>query len=675
MSRRVFVTGTDTNVGKTVVSALLLVAARLCRPAFSVRIWKPWQTGSPPDDDAATVQALVGVPRASVHPSVLVLPAPVSPLEAARLAGVPVPIPEVAPCPPDGGFLVVEGAGGLLVPLDAHTTIADAVERWGMPVVLVARPDVGTINHTALSVREIRGRGLPLAGLVFSGEPTEAVRTYLASLVAPAPVVALPRLAPLDAGTLERAAVRLLAEGPLLALLDAIEVAGEGPARVSLPPPAPPPSPGPSASLVARDAACVWHPYTQHGLGRPPLPVVAAEGATLVLGDGRRVLDGISSWWTSLVGHGHPAIVDAIGRQARALDHVQFGGATHEPAVALAERLVALAPAGLSRVFYSDDGSTAVETALKMALAAHVRRGGGGRDRFVALEQGYHGDTSGAMSVSEDGPFTRPFAALRVPVLRLPPPVRGTSMEACLAAAEALFAREGDRVAAIVVEPLLQGAAGMRTYPPAYLRRLRELATAHGTFLIADEVLTGFGRTGTRFACEQAGVTPDLLCCSKALTGGTLPLAATLATEAIYGAFLSRDPGDAFLHGHSYTGNPIACAAALAALSLLDDAALARARAIGDRLGRGLAPLAGRPGVLDVRGIGLVRAVELGDPEGRGYLAETGRRMADVALEHGVLLRPLGPVLYALPPLCVTDAQVDAIAAALRAAVESVLPG
>jgi adenosylmethionine-8-amino-7-oxononanoate aminotransferase len=210
-----------------------------------------------------------------------------------------------------------------------------------------------------------------------------------------------------------------------------------------------------------------------------------------------------------------------------------------------------------------------------------------------------------------------------------------------------LFAREGDRVAAVVVEPLLQGAAGMRTYPPAYLRRLRELATAHGTFLIADEVLTGFGRTGTRFACVQAGVTPDLLCCSKALTGGTLPLAATLATEAIYGAFLSRDPGDAFLHGHSYTGNPIACAAALAALSLLDDAALARARAIGDRLGRGLAPLVGRPGVLDVRGIGLVRAVELGDPEGRGYLAETathgGRGLGTACL------RPLGPALYALP--------------------------
>ncbi len=367
--------------------------------------------------------------------------------------------------------------------------------------------------------------------------------------------------------------------------------------------------------------------------------MASADGATLVLDDGRRVLDGLSSWWTSLWGHGHPAIAAAIARQARTLDHVQFGGATHRPAVDLAERLVALAPPGLARVFYSDDGSTAVEVALKVALAWHARRGAPTARGFVALEHAYHGDTVGAMSVSADGPFVADFRGLRFDVTRVPPPVRGADVAACVEALRATLAREGDRVAAVIVEPLLLGAAGMLVYDAAYLRAVADLARRHGALLVADEVFTGFGRTGARFACERAGVAPDVLCVSKALTGGALPLAATLVTAEVFDAFRSTRTADAFLHGHSFTANPIACAAALAALDLLDDAALARARAIGDRLGAGLASLAGDRRVRDIRGLGLVRAVEVDAGPG-GYLAEAGRRMADAALEAERLPAP-----------------------------------
>jgi adenosylmethionine-8-amino-7-oxononanoate aminotransferase len=648
----VVVTGTDTGVGKTVVSAWLLVAAR--RRGAAPAYWKPVQTGCPPDDDAAFVRVAAGLASAQVAPGAVRLRTPASPFEAARLEGVtprpPTALPDVGP----GGFLVVEGAGGLLVPFDATTTSADLFVAWGLPLVVVARPTLGTMNHTLLTLEAARRRGLVVAGVVVAGAPTAAVVDAIRLHGGVDLVVTLPTLAD-PARDVAALAARADGDPAAAALLG----------RLLAPPAAAAPD---ARTLLARDAAVAWHPYTQHGLGRAPLPVVAAEGATLVLDDGRRVLDGLSSWWTSLWGHGHPAIAAAIARQARTLDHVQFGGATHLPAVALAERLVALAPPGLARVFYSDDGSTAVEVALKVALAWHARRGAPDRTRFVALEHAYHGDTVGAMSVSADGPFVADFRGLRFDVTRVPPPVRGADVGACLEALRTTLAREGDRVAAVIVEPLLLGAAGMLVYDAAYLRGAADLARRHGALLVADEVFTGFGRTGARFACGRAGVAPDVLCVSKALTGGALPLAATLVTAEVFDAFRSTRTADAFLHGHSFTANPIACAAALAALDLLDDAALARARAIGDRLGAGLASLSRDPRVRDVRGLGLVRAVEVDAGPG-GYLAEAGRRMADAALEAGVFLRPLGDVVYAVPPLCVTDAEVDRIGAAMRAAV------
>jgi len=427
-----------------------------------------------------------------------------------------------------------------------------------------------------------------------------------------------------------------------------------------------------STDLRARDARALWHPYTRHGLDADPLPVVAARGAELTLADGRVLVDAISSWWTCLHGHGHPRLLEAMARQAERLDHVLFAGATHEPAVALAEALLEVAPRQrpggggdgdprppLSRVFYSDDGSTAVEVALKMAWLACAHRGEPERTGFVALDGAYHGDTFGAMALGDPAPFFEDLAPLLFPVRRVPPSAL---------ALERLLDEVGGTTAAVVLEPLVQGAAGMRMHPPALVQAARRLCDRHGAFLVADEVMTGFGRTGTLFACERAGVAPDLLCLAKGLTGGMLPLAATLATEAVFEAFAAGTPPRFFPHGHTFTANPIACAVAKASLDLaLETEVPARFEALGAGLEARLAPLADDPRVRGLRRTGGIVALDLADPEGYASTATLRRRA--VALEHGALLRPLGSTLYAMPPACTSDAQLDRIAAALAAQV------
>jgi adenosylmethionine-8-amino-7-oxononanoate aminotransferase len=419
--------------------------------------------------------------------------------------------------------------------------------------------------------------------------------------------------------------------------------------------------------LSARDARALWHPYTQHGLDPAPLPVAAAEGAWLRLADGTRRLDAISSWWSCLHGHGHPRIVAAIAAQAAELDHVLFAGCTHEPAVALAEELLALAPreAGrppLARVFYSDDGSTAVEAALKMAIGAWVRRGEPARTALIALEGAYHGDTFGAMAAGDPRPFFGEYGPFLFHVARVPP-----DAEALRAA---LLAQAG-RVAALIVEPLVQGAAGMRMHSAEFLRAARRLCDEHGALLIADEAMT-FARTGAVTACARAGIAPDLLCLAKGLTGGALPLAATLATEAVFAEFRAPMRARAFFHGHTYTGNPIACAAARASLALLrEDGAPARLDAIGARIEARLAPLRGEPRLRELRRCGGIVALELDAPDS-GYLAGLGERLrAACRARTDVLLRPLGNVLYALPPACLADDEADLVADAIAAVAAS----
>jgi adenosylmethionine-8-amino-7-oxononanoate aminotransferase len=401
------------------------------------------------------------------------------------------------------------------------------------------------------------------------------------------------------------------------------------------------------------DARHLWHPYTQHGVAGVPIPIARAEGAFLHDETGRPIFDAISSWWVTLHGHAKPEIANAIARQARELDQVIFAGFTHAPAARLAAELVRRAPSGLSRVFFSDDGSTSVEVAVKIALQ-HWANLGAPRRLIVALEHAYHGDTFGAMSVSARGVFTDPFAGHLFEVARLPDPVRFDVVTAL----EQLLAERAAEIAAVIVEPMLLGAGGMRMWSAGALRGIRALTTAHGIPLIADEVLTGFGRTGPFFACEHAAISPDLMCLSKGITGGFLPLGATLATEALFDGFRSTDRTRTLFHGHSYTANPIACAAGLASLALFDDALAERRRAIGRSHRAAAARLEPLAAVSNVRVLGTVLAMELtsNDP---GYLSSVGLALGKFALARGVLLRPLGNTVYVLPPYCSTDADLS----------------
>ena len=410
--------------------------------------------------------------------------------------------------------------------------------------------------------------------------------------------------------------------------------------------------------LVLRDASVCWHPYTQHALEPHALPVASAKGAWLELTDGRRIFDGISSWWATLHGHGNEHLIGALQTQLTRLDHVLFGGATHEPAVRLAERLIEHAPAGLTRVFYSDNGSTAIEVALKMVLQRWVHLDQPERRVIVALDSAYHGDTFGAMSVGDPDPFFQAFAPFLFEVRRVPP-----TEDAMVAALEDL----GSRAARVILEPLLQGAAGMLVQSEAYVRAVRAACDQHGIPLIADEVMTGFGRTGAMFACDRAGIAPDLLCLAKGLTGGMFPMSATLATESFFEAFLAQDKSRAFFHGHTFTAHPGGCAVGLASLDLLlQDDVPARLEAIGGRIRAGIAHLSDHPKVRDLRGIGGIAAIELEPESGSGgYLAGQAPRLRAAAIERGVLLRPLGNVLYAMPPACTTDEEADRVAAVM----------
>jgi adenosylmethionine-8-amino-7-oxononanoate aminotransferase len=394
-------------------------------------------------------------------------------------------------------------------------------------------------------------------------------------------------------------------------------------------------------SLADRDRAVLWHPYTQMRTAPAPVPIVRGEGVYLYTDDGRRILDGISSWWVNIHGHSHPKLNEALAAQARELEHVVFAGCTHRPAVELAERLLAILPRGLARIFYSDNGSTAVEVALKMALQYWRNRGEPQRRTFVALRNAYHGDTVGAMSASEDSVFTRAFQPLLFPVERV-------------GNLEELEASLGKSVAAVIIEPMLQGAGGMIVWPAEFVAGVRQLCDRFGTLMIADEVLTGFGRTGKMFACEHAAVTPDILCVSKALTAGYLALGATASTAAIYDAFLSDDRSKTFFHGHSYTANPLACAVALASLDLFrDEPVLANVARLEQQLRAGLEPFRK---LGDVRVIGGVGVVELA---GKGYLDDLGPRLSAAFLQRGLLLRPLGNVVYFMPPYCISEAETE----------------
>jgi adenosylmethionine-8-amino-7-oxononanoate aminotransferase len=406
----------------------------------------------------------------------------------------------------------------------------------------------------------------------------------------------------------------------------------------------------------------VWHPFTQHGLEAAIPLVTHAEGAALYTADGRRIVDAISSWWVTTHGHCHPRIMAAIREQAGKLDQIIFAGWTHEPAESLARALIDIMPEPLAHVFFSDSGSTSVEVALKMALGywSHTGRP---RHRIIVMAGSYHGDTIGAMSVGARGVFSQAYAPLLFDVASIPFPAAGKEQET-LDALQRLC-RAPEAPAAFIVEPLILGAGGMLIYSVAVLAEMRAICAAHDVLFIADEVMTGWGRTGTLLACEQAGVTPDLLCLAKGLTGGSLPLAVTLASEAIYQAHWSRDRAKTFYHSSSYTANPIACAAALANLAVWrEEPVMARIATLAARQAEGLASLAGVAGVANPRQCGTIIAVDY-EGNGAGYLSDLGPRLQAFFRERDLLVRPLGNTAYVMPPYCIEPDDLARVHAAL----------
>lgn len=420
-----------------------------------------------------------------------------------------------------------------------------------------------------------------------------------------------------------------------------------------------------TAELLKLDLKHVWHPFTQHQLWPhdEPLIIERAEGNWLIDTDGRRYLDAISSLWCNVHGHRKRELDEAIVSQLQKVAHTTMLGFSNVPAIQLADALTKIAPKGLSRVFYSDSGSTAVEVALKMAYQFQQLMGRNSRRRFAALPDAYHGDTLGSVSVGGMPLFHQRFSDLVFPVDRLPTQT---------AQLETWFSAHASELAAVIVEPLMQGAAGMRMQPRGYLKALETCCRKNGVLLICDEVATGFGRTGTMFAVEQEDVQPDLLCLAKGLTGGYLPLAATLATESIFEAYLgSAQEQKTFFHGHTFTGNPLACAVALANLELFQkEEVLRRIQPLIETLTTGLSRIAKLSSVVEVRQRGLMVGIEV---KGQGLEARSGFRVCQVARLHGLLLRPLGDVVVLMPPLSLTLEEADQLIRGVEASIQEVL--
>jgi adenosylmethionine-8-amino-7-oxononanoate aminotransferase len=625
--------GTDTDAGKTTFALLWLAAF-----PGDCEYWKPVETGP---SDTAKVRELV--PQARARPPVLRFAEPVAPLLAARRQGALVPpAANIAAARPDADLLLIETFGGPLSPLNETELQIALVRALECASVLVSSTALGAIGRTLQCLDAVEGHGHCPAAVVLMGPVDEFAAEQIRHHKPTLPVYSLtPPEAWTPAG-IERCASDQ--KQVLQALRQTLVSVAHS-----------------TADFVVRDRQHVWHPYTSLADPDDPLVCVGARDEFLYLADGRRVIDGISSWWTILHGHRFPPLMDALRAAAANYDHVHFAGVTHPAAVELAELLLNTMPWRGGRVFYSDNGSTAVEVALKMAYQFWCHRGQPRRTRFVGFEHGYHGDTFGAMAVSRDPVFFGRFEPLlfRADIL----PFEANRLDDYLRA-------NRDDVAAVIIEPLVQGAGGMRMHSPEQLRAIFEAARRHDVLFIADEVMTGGGRLGLLWAHQAAGIAPDLVCAAKTLAGGVLPLAATLAAPRIAAAWDTADRSRTFFHGHSFTAHPLACAVAVANWKLMT-AAFPEAPLRMEAFWRqALTPLKDDAKVKDVRMRGSIAAVEIA-AEG-GYLADVSRRLRASCLADGVLLRPLGNVLYALPPLGSAHTSLDAIAAAMVRAVSIV---
>lgn len=688
--RGFFVTGTGTDVGKTAFTAALLRALR--GRGVAAQALKPVQTGVRPEqlatsalaDGVAYARAVADLPPLPPAPAATLhcFRLPASPHLAAGEEGQRLTVAGLAEDvrahwqETETSLLLVEGAGGMAVPINEEEDTLDFMAALDLPVLLVGSNCLGALNHVLLSLQVLRLKGLRPAAVVLMApeEPEglsagerhdrervladnpEFLRRRLAAWGEDAPVVVLPRVARLDAAGWQELADACAVLLPALAR-HVPSLTGQAAAV------------GNEEPLPLRDRRILWHPYTSVV---DPLPVFAAARShhnRIVLDDGRELVDGMSSWWTAIHGYNHPRLVAAAQRQAGRMPHVMFGGLTHAPAVELGERLLTMLPQGLARVFLADSGSVSVEVALKMALQYQQGIGQKQRTCFLTPRGGYHGDTTGAMSVCDPVTgmhclFTHMLPRqifMERPSCRFDQPFDPASLDD----ARRIFAEQGERIAAVILEPLVQGAGGMWFYHPDYLRGMARLCREHGALLVFDEIATGFGRTGTLFAAERAGVCPDILCCGKALTGGVMTLAATACTEEVAQG-ICRD-GMVFMHGPTFMGNALACAVACASLDILAEGRWQEQVAMLETaLTAGLAPCRELPQVEDVRVLGSIGVVETTRPVNMAA-------MQDFFVRRGVWIRPFNRLVYVMPPYVSPREDVERLCAAMHDVLS--LPG
>jgi adenosylmethionine-8-amino-7-oxononanoate aminotransferase len=618
MKNSFFVTGTDTDVGKTIVSGLLLKV--LSKKEMDSNYYKPVQTGE--ETDTNFLRDVLGEEDINFYPETYHYPKPISPDRAARSEAETISLAKIVEdfSTYKQDLLVVEGAGGIMVPINHHENMASLAKKLDLPIIIVARTALGTINHTLMTIKVAQSMGLTIAGIVLNGHEDPGLKELL----------------------IEKGNVPVIGEVPFIDSKNLGELFNN-PEHFFC-----------TSFLKSLDQSPIWYPFTQHSLKSEHVEVSSAQGALLKLSNGKTVIDGISSWWVNNHGHCHPEIVRNISEQAYKLDHCILSGLTHKPATDLAFELIKLANKSrqiFDQVFFSDNGSTSVEVALKMAYQ-YFQNIGQPRTKFLSLKGAYHGDTVGAMSVSDPSGFHRNFKELFFPVDFVDPMNPTTLSE---------FAQSGQEYCAFIVEPLIQGAFGMRMYDHSFLNQVRSFCDEHGILFIFDEVFTGFGRLGENFAFERADVVPDILCLSKGITGGTLSLGATLVRDKVFKSFLSCSGGTTFLHGHSYTGNPISASAALASIKILQsEQSVQNRQNLSQWTAHRIDQLKANKFVMGARSLGTIGALELSFGK-EGYENGFSYEFAREALERGVLLRPLGNTVYTVPPFCITNEEFHKI--------------
>jgi adenosylmethionine-8-amino-7-oxononanoate aminotransferase len=675
MKRSFFVTGTDTGVGKTMATYALALCLRA--KGFGVGVMKPVQSGV---GDAEFLKKRLGLADDLREINPYCAKEPLAPHVVFPRAGIRISRDRIIAAfrrlQERHEIVLVEGAGGLLVPIGGDYFMADLAKDLGLELIVVARPGLGTINHTLLTVREAERRGLDVAGVIFSdakGRPKGITEKTNPGAIR------------------ELSGIPILGQVPFLKKMDAKSVLGLCRRSLDVRTLASPQR-SRTRELVGMDKQHVWHPFTQMkdwNADAPgePLVIDRAEGSYLIDTDGRRYLDGVSSLWVTIHGHNRREINDAVTRQLGKLDHSSMLGLANTPAVELAHKLVEITPDGLEKVFYSDNGSTSIEVAVKMGYQYWQNIGQTKKTTICHLANSYHGDTLGSVSIGGIDLFHKAYRKLIFKThqvdfpdcYRVPDGKRYPEHAFEAVGRFESFARKNRRtIAALVIEPIVQGAAGMIMWPKGVLKRFEEICRANDIFLICDEVATGFGRTGKMFACEHEDVHPDFLCVAKGLTGGYLPLAATLTTRRVFDGFVfPYQDMKTFFHGHTYTGNPLACAAALANLKIFEkERTLDKLRPKIGHLARGLEHFQEIPEVGDIRqrgfmvGIELVRDRSTKEP----FAAEerVGVKVCQRARDYGVILRPLGNVIVLMPPLSISPGEIDHLLDATGQAIRDV---